>query len=95
MWKLFIETPLEDDVFSLFIVVPLYFALFKDIIIIYVNWNRFINADLPERSKGVHSSCIVFVLVGSNPTVCIFFHIIFNYYCSVSELFGIQRCNFW
>ena len=29
-------------------------------------------AFMPERSKGVHSSCIVFVLVGSNPTECIF-----------------------
>ena len=25
---------------------------------------------MPERSKGVHSSCTVFVLVGSNPTKC-------------------------
>ena len=30
-------------------------------------------AFVPERSKGVHSSCIVFVLVGSNPTGCITF----------------------
>ena len=30
-------------------------------------------AFMPERSKGVHSSCIVFVLVGSNPTECTLF----------------------
>jgi hypothetical protein len=27
-------------------------------------------AFVPERSKGVHSSCTVFALVGSNPTEC-------------------------
>ena len=35
-------------------------------------------AFMPERSKGVHSSCIVFVLVGSNPTECI--HFLFYFY---------------
>ena len=31
-------------------------------------------AFVPERSKGVHSSCTVFVLVGSNPTECMVLH---------------------
>ena len=56
-------------------------------------------AFMPERSKGVHSSCIVFVLVGSNPTECI--HFLFYFYIiiipptslSLSSLVVISGCT--
>jgi hypothetical protein len=34
------------------------------------NFTNSVRAFVPERSKGVHSSCTVFALVGSNPTEC-------------------------